>query len=53
MKKMSKSDCKNEIFCKKWHIHLYMSFFFCNFAPKFVVRICTYMHTNKEMSREE
>ena len=26
------------------HKHLYMSFFFCNFAPKFVVRICTYMY---------
>ena len=21
-----------KIFCKIWHIHLYMSFFFCNFA---------------------
>ena len=26
-----------QIFCKKWHIHLYMSLFFSNFARKIVV----------------
>ena len=27
-------DYKSKIFCKIWHIHLYMSIFFCNFASK-------------------
>ena len=44
---------KNE---RIWHIHLYMSFFFCTFAPKFFVRICMCLHAwrkdkDKRMSK--
>ena len=38
----SKNDglaCKIKIFCKKFHIYLYMWDFFCIFAAKFVVRM--------------
>ena len=30
---------KNKIFFKIWHIHLYMSIFFCIFAAGFYVRM--------------
>ena len=36
---MSQNAYKNKIICKKWHIHLYMSIFFCIFAIGFYVRI--------------
>ena len=34
-------------------MHLYMSFFFCNFAPKLTVRmyICAYIYTCEEIEK--
>ena len=40
MGKISKNVYKNLIFYKKWHIHLYMSIFFCNFAAKMAQTRC-------------
>lgn len=45
---MRQNDYKNEIIYKKWHIHLYMSFFFCNFAADLLcVHICVCVDTRE------
>ena len=39
-------NSKNKLFCKIWHIHLYMSFFLRTFAPKSFVRMWVHVSTH-------